>query len=95
MHGRLTIVDGPADRAKEVRELITGTVMPGAREIPGLVAGYWLANDEGRVVGLALFESEEAIVASREAVRRIREGAASQLGATVVSVEEFEVIGQI
>lgn len=95
MHGRVTTIQGAPEREKEAREMITGTVIPTAREIPGLKAGYWLTNGEGKVVAVTLFETEEEMVASRDTAQRLREGGTSKLGATVVSVEEFEVVGQI
>ena len=95
MHGRVTTIQGAPERAKEAREMITGTVIPKASGISGLKAGYWLINAEGKVISLTLFETEEAMVASRGTAQQLREGSVGELGATVVSVEEFEVVGQI
>jgi len=57
---------------------------------------YWMADEvTGKVVSLTLFESEADLVASREAVTKIREEAVKSMGGTIQSVEEFEVIAQV
>jgi hypothetical protein len=44
------------------------------------------------VLGVALWESEEALRATDEAAARISGGAAEAAGGTVASVENYEVI---
>ncbi|HKZ75535.1 MAG TPA: hypothetical protein VJ259_02605, partial [Actinomycetota bacterium] len=89
-------VTGPVERAKEARQAIAEQVVPRARDIPGLRNAYWMADEvTGKVVSLTLFESEADLVASREAVTKIREEAVKSMGGTIQSVEEFEVIAQV
>ena len=48
--------------------------MPGASQIPGLVAAYWAVDrSSGKVVTFAIFDNEESLNASEEAVRELRE----------------------
>ncbi|HEX9716588.1 MAG TPA: hypothetical protein VGA93_01465 [Actinomycetota bacterium] len=96
MHARLTVVTGPVERAKEARQAIAEQVVPRARDIPGLRNAYWMADEAaGKVVALTLFETEADLVASRDAVTKIREESVKSMGGTVQSVEEFEVIAQV
>ena len=44
------------------------------------------------MLGVALWESEEALRATDEAAARIRGGAAEAAGATLAKVENYEVI---
>jgi len=49
-------------------------VVPGVRQAPGLVAGYWTrAEDSG--IGMVVFESEDAAKAMRERVPTMITGA--------------------
>jgi heme-degrading monooxygenase HmoA len=48
-------------------------------------------RNSGKVLGVAFWESEEALRATDEAVSSVRSGAAEASGGTVASVEEFEV----
>jgi len=95
-HGRMTSIDGPPERADEARRLITEMVIPAAERIAGLKRGYWMGDDvTGRFAGVVLFGSEEELVASRETAQRLRDASTEQLGATVRSVEEYEVVATI
>lgn len=96
MHARLAIATGPVERAKEARQIIADQVVPRARDIPGLRGAYFLADEAtGKVVALTLFETEADLVGSREAAQRLREESVRTMGATIQSVEEFEVIAQV
>jgi hypothetical protein len=51
-----------------------------------------LGNQQsGKLLGIALWESEEALRATEEAASRIRGGAAEATGAAVAGVEDYEV----
>jgi hypothetical protein len=95
MHARITTITGPVERAKETRQELTDRVLPRLREVPGLKSTYLLADDAtGKYVGVFLYESEAAIVASREQAAKIREETVSATGGTIQSVVEFEVIAE-
>ena len=95
-HARVTVVDGPSERRDEGRRMITEQVIPAAKQIPGLQAGYWLADEaSSRMAGVVLFSSEQALRDSRERAERLRQAAVEQLDATIISVDEFEVIGTV
>ena len=43
----------------------------------------------------AVFETEEALNASEEAVRELRERSVAEAGGQIISVENYEIVGQI
>jgi heme-degrading monooxygenase HmoA len=74
---------------KSVRE----QVIPAAREMKGFQGMLALADrNTGKLVGITLWESEEALRQSEDAANQLRVGAASAGGAQIVSVERFEVV---
>jgi hypothetical protein len=95
MFARVTVVQGPADRADEAVKVINDRAVPAAKQIPGLVAAYWaIDRQSGKGVTFAIFDSEESIRASEETARQVREAAVAEVGAKIVSVENYEIVGQ-
>jgi hypothetical protein len=75
--------------------IINERAVPGAKQIPGLVAAYWaLDRSSGKGVTFAIFDSEETLNASEETVRDLRERSVAEAGAQIVSVETYEIVGQ-
>jgi len=96
MHARVSTIIAPAAGAKEARTRLVEEFAPKAKEISGLSSAYFLQDaSSGKVVVVTLFESEAALMGSRESAKRVREAAVGALGATVESIDEFEVIAQI
>jgi heme-degrading monooxygenase HmoA len=54
-------------------------------------AFLFIDRDGGAALGITLWENEDAIVAARERANELRQQAAEEVSAQVVSVEEFEV----
>lgn len=76
--------------------MIRDQVIPRAQGLEGLKGGYWLLDrGTGRVIGITLWETKEALEASAAEATRIREESSRGAGLPVPSVEEFEVIGSI
>jgi hypothetical protein len=95
MFARVTVVQGSPDRYDDAVRVINERAVPGAKQIPGLVAGYWAADrSSGKVVTFAVFETEEALKASEEQVRELRERSVAEAGGQIVSVETYEIVGQ-
>ncbi len=92
MFARVTTTKGQVtkqDAARVVRE----RVLPGANAIPGFQGGLWLLDEKGgKGLTITLFDSEEALRASAEAAERLRKAAVGELGASVASVESYEVV---
>jgi hypothetical protein len=80
---------GTADRAVDVYKM---AVLPRLQEFDGFCsASLFINRDTGRAVGTLTFDSREALEATREASKKIREAASREMGATVDAVEEMEV----
>ena len=95
MFARVTTIQAPPDRFDEGVRLIQERVIPAARQMSGFKGGYWMANRQtGKAVAVALWESEEARRASAAAMEQSRTQATQAIGATILSVEEYEVIAQ-
>ena len=95
MFARVTTVQGPVDRLDEAARMIQEQVIPAARQMSGFKGAYWLANRQaGTVLAVALWESQEALRASAAAMEQSRTQSTQAFGATIQSVEEYEVIAQ-
>jgi heme-degrading monooxygenase HmoA len=49
-------------------------------------------RQSGKVLGVAFWESEEALQATEQALSSVRSGAAEAAGGTLTSVERYEVL---
>jgi hypothetical protein len=89
---RITWLSGEpqtADRAVDVYKM---AVLPRLQELDGFCsASLFVDRDTGRAVGTLTLDSREALEATREVSKKIREGASREMGATVDAVEEMEV----
>jgi hypothetical protein len=95
MFARVTVIQGSPDRYDDGVRIINERALPGAKQIPGLVAAYWaLDRSSGKGVTFAIFDSEETLNASEETVRDLRERSVAEAGAQIVSVETYEIVGQ-
>jgi heme-degrading monooxygenase HmoA len=80
---------GTTDRAVDVYKM---AVLPRLQEFDGFCgASLFVNRDTGRAVGTLTFDSREALEATREGSKKIREAASREMGATVDTVEEMEV----
>jgi hypothetical protein len=96
MFGRLTLIQGSPERYDDALRAIQAQVTPAIKQVPGLISGHWgLDRSTGKAAVWTVFESEEALRASEETVRQIREKTAADLGAEVLSVESYEVVASI
>jgi len=95
MFARVTVVQGSPDRYEDAVRVINERAVPGAKQIPGLVAAYWAVDqNSGKGVTFSVFDSEESLNASEEAVRELRERSVAEIGGQIVSVETYEIVGQ-
>ena len=95
MHARITRVEGSPEQLENGVANVTGTVIPTAKGMAGFAGAYFLADrSSGTMIGITLWDSEEALRASEEAAEGLRQGAASATGGRIASVERFEVVAQ-
>ena len=78
---------------KEEATRVINQMLPRGQSIPGLKGGLVLLDEKGGT-GLAIgfYESEKMARASAEARDRLRKDAASGVGASIASLESYEVV---
>lgn len=85
----------PGDEEAFVR-MVREQVIPRASELPGFKGGYWLRDlDSHAVLGVTLFESEEALRASEAQANRIREESSRAAGLVVPTIRSYEVVASV
>ena len=83
----MVTINDPEAATRNLRE----EVVPGVKQAPGLVAGYWTRkNDSG--IGMVVFESEDAANAMSE---RVTTMADADDNVTLNSVEVREVVANV
>ncbi len=92
MFARVSTYEGNAEDFDSGIEKVKSDLVPKVRAIPGN-AGLLLMVDRatGRSLSIALYDSEEALQASRETAQGVRSQAADSIGSTVTSVVEYDV----
>lgn len=79
--GPETIADAPSE-----------DIIRRALDVPGCLGIYYLKGKEtGKDLSITLWESEDAMVMSREAANKIRADASAAENTQIVAVEEFDV----
>ena len=95
MFARVTTMQGPPQRIDETARGLEERAVPFVRQLSGFKGAYWLANRQsGKVLAVALWESEEAMRASEAQIEPRRRESALAVGAAILGVEEYEVIAQ-
>ena len=93
MHARVPTLEGPPERMDDATRYVREQVLPQLQQLDGFRGFVALANRQnGKLLGVAFWESEEALRATEEAASRIRGGVAEDTGGTVANVEQYEVI---
>jgi len=95
MFARVSTMQASPDRIDELARRFQEQAVPIVRQISGFKGTYLLANRQtGTVQGVSLWETEEAMRASEVEIEPRRREAAQAMGATLQSVEAYEVIAQ-
>ena len=88
MHARVSTYEGQADELVKAFDSVTGPL----EELEGFSKAYFLVDRAGgRGMSITLWESEDALNASVERANQMREQASEQAGASIQSVDHFEV----
>jgi heme-degrading monooxygenase HmoA len=92
MHARMSILEGPTDQFDEGLRHVREQVLPLMQQQDGF-EGFIVLSDRqsGKVIGVSLWESEQAMQASEEVGDRTRSESAEAGGASVAGVERYEV----
>ncbi len=93
MYARVNTIEGSPDRMDDATTHIQEHTMPQLRQMEGFKGFVALGDRQsGKVLGVAFWESEEALKATEEALSSVRSGAAEAAGGTLTSVERYEVL---
>ena len=93
MYARVTTIEGSPDRMDDAERHIQEQTLPQLRQMEGFEGFVALGDRQsGKVLGVAFWESEEALRATEQALSSVRSGAAEAAGGTLPSVEQYEVL---
>jgi heme-degrading monooxygenase HmoA len=92
MHARVTRFEDAPDKIDAGIVYIKDQVAPNAKQQRGFKKGYWLVDRAtGKGLSITLWESEAAMKASEDNAARVRTGATQATGATMGTVDRYEV----
>ena len=92
MHARVSLLEGPPELIDEGLRQAREVVSPWGRPMEGFEGMIALVDRHSdKTLGITFWESEEAMRASEEAAKRLREESADAGGDTIASVERYEV----
>ena len=93
MHVRVSTIQGAPDKVDDVLRQTQEQTLPQLQKMEGFKGFVALGDrNSGKVLGVAFWESEEALRATEGAVSDVRSGAAEAASGIVASVEEYEVL---
>jgi heme-degrading monooxygenase HmoA len=93
MYVRVNTIEGSPDRMDDVTTHIQEQTLPQLRQMEGFEGFVALGDRQsGKLLGVAFWESEEALQATEQALSSVRSGAAEAAGGTLTSVERYEVL---
>src|SRR5918998_3304053 len=84
MYARVTTIEGSPDRIDNAKRHLQEQALPQLRQMEGFEGFVALGDRQsGKLLGVALWESEEALLAMEQAVSGVRGGAAKAAGGTL------------
>jgi heme-degrading monooxygenase HmoA len=90
---RITTYEGRPERLEEFRRAMVEHVMPALRRLPGFQGILFLADHQsGKLLAVALWETEESMHASEESAYWFRAYGAETANERITGVERYEVI---
>ena len=93
MFARITTYEGRSGRVDEFRLAMEEHVLPALRRLPGYRGVLFLADHEsGKVLVVALWETEESMRASEESAYWFRAYGAEAVSERITGVERYEII---
>jgi hypothetical protein len=93
MHARRTKTKAAPETMAKAKQVIEGAVIPASKELRGFKGGYWLADPEtGEGIGFTFYDTKENLQASGARANQVRGDAVRDIGADLISVDEFEVV---
>lgn len=69
MHAVVVSVSIDQDHLDEAQEALNDRIVPGVKQLPGVVAGYWLQPAPGQGYSTVVFDTEDNAKAAADTVR--------------------------
>ncbi|MCV2488272.1 antibiotic biosynthesis monooxygenase [Geodermatophilus sp. YIM 151500] len=92
MYARSTTILADAQRLDDGIAHVRDEIMPAVQSMPGCIGLSMLCDrDTGRCIVTTSWDSEDAMVATRERVRDMRQRSVELMGASDASVDEWEM----
>jgi heme-degrading monooxygenase HmoA len=92
MHARMSTLEGATDEMDEALRDVREHVVPLLKQQDGFKGFIALGNRQsGELIGVSLWESEQAMQASEEVGDRTRSETAEDTGEAIADVERYEV----
>ena len=93
MYARVTTIEGSPEKMDDAERHVQEQTLPQLQKMEGFKGFVALGDRQsGKLLGVAFWESEEALRATEQAVASVRSGAAETADGTVASVEQYEVL---
>ena len=93
MFARVTTFEGPPEHVDDFQHAVVEHMLPALRRLEGYQGVLILADRKGgKVLGVALWESEESMGASEEAAYWLRTYGAEAASERVTGVQRYEVV---
>ena len=93
MYARLTTIEGVPEKMDDAARYAREQTLSQLQQMDGFQGFVALGDRQsGKLLGLAFWESEEALRATEGAASSVRSGVAEAAGGTVASVEQYEVV---
>jgi heme-degrading monooxygenase HmoA len=93
MYGRLTRIEGTPAQIEEGVKSFEQNVARTAREIPGNQGIVLMVNaPEGKALGITYWADENALKASGDAMKKVRESSTQTAGTRIASIDTGEVL---
>lgn len=92
MFGRATEIKGSPEKVEEGIKRLRDHVLPAIKEAGSAGFLAFADRESGRLLGISLWSSREAMDEARERVANLRGDVASTVGGEVGGVTEYEVV---
>src|SRR4028118_639392 len=93
MYARVTTIQGSPGKVDDAKGHIQEQTLPQLQKMEGFKGFVALGDRQsGKVLGVAFWESEEALRATEGTVSNVRSGAAGAADGIVAGVEQYEVL---
>ena len=93
MFARVTVVQVSPEKIEQGADSFNSQVLPAAKAVDGYKTAFLLGDrNTGKVIGITMWDSEDARRRGGEAVDAARAAAIEAMGGTVPPVEEYEVL---